>query len=308
MSANLFLLGALENILGKGSKKSGSNYAFYCPFCNHKKKKLEINLETDDKGENRFACWVCKTRGQTVNSLLRQLKVPPEQAHPVLAYVKKGERQVYKVEKSLSLPEEFQPLHTASKTSVLANKARRYLYKRGLSEIDFCRYNIGFCTTGEYAGRIVIPSYDNNNQLNYFTSRTLEGAYHKYKNPEASRDIIFFENMINWDRPIVLVEGPFDALAVRRNAVPILGQSMSKALIRRILLNDLQDIYVALDKDAKKQALSICEEVLSLGKRAYMVDMEDKDPSEMGFEKFTQILSTTPELTTAGLIKYKLEL
>jgi DNA primase len=308
MNSELFLLGGLENILGKGTKKARNNYAFHCPFCNHKKKKLEINLETDESGKNFWECWVCKTRGQTVNSLLRQLKVPAEQAHPILAYVKKGEKQIYKVEKSLSLPEEFQPLYTASKTSVTANKARKYLYRRGLTDIDFCRYNIGFCTTGEYEGRIIIPSYDNNNQLNYFTSRTVDGAYHKYKNPEASRDIIFFENMINWDRPIVIVEGPFDALAVRRNAIPILGQSMSKALIRRILLNDLQDIYVALDKDAKKQAISICEEVLSLGKRAYMVDMEDKDPSEMGFEKFTQKVNTTPELTTAGLIKYKLEL
>lgn len=306
MSSELFLLSGLENILGKGTKKSGSNYAFHCPFCNHKKKKLEVNLETDEKGENRFACWVCRTRGQTINSLLRQLKVPSEQAHPILAYVKKGEKQYYKVEPTLTLPEEFKPLATASSTSVIANKIRRYLFKRGLTEYDLYRHNIGYCTEGEYTGRVIIPSYDDNNQLNFFTSRTFEDAYHKYKNPQASRDIIFFENTINWDLPLILVEGPFDAIAVRRNGIPLLGQSPSKNLLRRIVLNKVQEVYVALDKDALKQAISICEQLLCMGKRAYLVDMEDKDPSDMGFERFTQKIKQAPELTTSGLIKYKL--
>lgn len=306
MSSELFLLGGLENILGKGSKKSGSNYAFHCPFCNHKKKKLEINLETDEAGKNFWECWVCKTRGQTINSLLRQLKVSPEQAHPILAYVKKGEKQYYKVEPTLALPEEFKPLSLASSTSVIANKIKKYLYKRGLTDYDFYRYNIGYCTQGEYSGRVIIPSYDENNQLNFFTSRTFEDAYHKYKNPQASRDIIFFENTINWDLPVILVEGPFDAIAVRRNGIPILGQSPSKNLLRRIVSNKVQEVYVALDKDALKQAISICEQLLSMGKRVYLVDMEDKDPSDMGFEKFTQKIKQAPELTTSGLIKYKL--
>ena len=37
-----FLLASLENILGKGQKRARENYAFHCPFCNHRKPKLEI--------------------------------------------------------------------------------------------------------------------------------------------------------------------------------------------------------------------------------------------------------------------------
>ena len=40
-----------------------------------------------------------------------------------------------------------------------------------------------------------------------------------YKNPEASKNIIFFENLINWNAPIILCEGVFDAMAIRTSGV-----------------------------------------------------------------------------------------
>ena len=73
-----FLLGSIENLLGKSHKKARDNYAFHCPFCNHRKPKLEINMVTNEKGENPWECWVCQTRGRSIRSLLRQLKAPRE--------------------------------------------------------------------------------------------------------------------------------------------------------------------------------------------------------------------------------------
>jgi len=46
------LLTGLEKVMGKSSKRARDNYAFNCPFCNHKEKKLEIKLGTTEKGEN----------------------------------------------------------------------------------------------------------------------------------------------------------------------------------------------------------------------------------------------------------------
>jgi len=90
-----FLLGSLENILGKSHKRAKDNFAFTCPFCNHRKPKLEINLNTNDKGENPWECWVCETRGRSIRSLLTQLKISREQAQEVLQYIKKGEQVEY---------------------------------------------------------------------------------------------------------------------------------------------------------------------------------------------------------------------
>ena len=303
-----FLLGSLENILGKSHKTSKDNYAFYCPVCNHRKPKLEIDLHTNEKGENHFACWVCGTKGKTIRSLLTQLKVSKIQATDILKLVPRGEQHAYEEIPILELPKEFQPLYNSPETSIPATIVKKYLLKRGLTNIDFLRYNIGYCTNGEYAGRIIIPSYDEHNQLNFFTGRSYDGNYYKYKNPGTSKDIVFFENLINWNKPIILCEGPFDALAIRRNAVPLQGKLVSKALLLKILSSPLNDIYIALDKDALKEALYFCEKFLNMGKRVFLIDMEEKDPSEMGFESFTKKIQQAKELDFGSLIHHKLEL
>jgi DNA primase len=305
---NGLLLNAVENVLGKSHKRARDNYAFHCPFCNHRKPKLEIKITSDEKGHNPWECWVCNTRGRTIKSLLRQLKIGKEEAIAVLKYVKKGDKITYHDLEVVELPKEFQPLYSASTTSIIANKIRKYLYRRGLTDNDFIKYNIGYCMTGDYGGRIIIPSYNENNQLNFFVGRSFEDAFMKYKNPSASKDIIVFENMINWNQPIILVEGVFDAIAVKRNAVPILGKTLSKSLMKKLVSSKVQDIYIALDKDALKKALSYSEQFLSMGKRVFLVDMVDKDPSEMGFSNFTQHVQTAQEITFSDLLKHKLQL
>ena len=305
MSSSI-LLGFIENVLGKSHKRARENYAFTCPKCNHHKPKLEINFHTNEKGENPFECWVCGFKGRTIKSLLKQLQVPSAQAHEILKYIGKGEERFYAPVKAVELPKEFQAVYTASTTRIIANKVRKYLYNRGFTDKDFLKYNIGYCTTGEYQGRIIVPSYDENNQLNFFVARTFEDAYHKYRNPEASKDIIGFENLINWNMPIVLVEGVFDAIAVKRNAVPILGKSISSSLLKKIVSSRVEDIYIALDKDAFKKALQYTEQFLNMGKRVYLVDMQDKDPSEMGFENFTRYVQQAEEMDLGKLLRYKL--
>ena len=302
-----FLLGAIENVLGKSHKRARDNHAFHCPFCNHRKPKLEINMATNDEGKNFWECWVCKTRGQSIYSLVKQLKLPKLEGQEVLKYVKKGKKYNYKNEEAVELPKEFQPLTTATQSSIIANKIKKYLHERGFTKNDFIKYNVGYTTTGDYGGRIIIPSYSSSNRLNYFIGRTYENSYFKYKNPQSTKDIIFFENLINWNQPIILCEGVFDAIAIRRNAIPILGKSLSPSLIKKIITSNVKDIYIALDKDAQKDALEISEKLLNLGKRIFLVDLKEKDPSEMGFKAFTRHIQTAEELDLSGLMLHKMQ-
>jgi len=303
-----FLLGSIENILGKSHKRARDNYAFHCPFCNHRKPKLEINMATNEEGKNFWECWVCQTRGQSIRSLLRQLKTPKDIAASILKYLPKGTFTEYKGLSIVELPKEVQPLYSASSTSVVANIVKKYLYDRGLTDNDFIKYSIGYCTTGDYGGRVIIPSYNGSNQLNFFVARTYDGNYYKYKNPEASKDIIFFENLINWDQPIILCEGVFDAMAIKRNAIPILGKSISTSLYKKIITGKVKDIYIALDTDAKDRALEVGEKFLNQGKRVFLIDLPDKDPSEMGFKAFTEHIQTARELDLSSLMMHKLDL
>jgi len=263
---NSLLLGELELLLGKGKKTSRENYSFHCPFCNHSKRKLEVDLHTTPEGKNYFQCWVCSTRGTTIKSLLYQLKVPKDKSREILKYVKEGEEDSYYQVNTLELPEEYQPLSTSSSTSVISKRIRQYLYNRGLTDEEILRYD-----------------------------------------PSVSRDIIMFENMINWNQPVVLVEGVFDSFSVKRNSIPILGKTLSKTLQKKLLTSPLQDIYIALDNDARKEAISHSKKLIEMGKNVFLVELNEKDPSEMGFTKFTKLIQTAQPLTLSSLLKYKLQ-
>lgn len=304
---NLILLNSLEGILGPSHKKSKDNYAFHCPFCNHHKPKLEINLLTNNRGENPFACWVCNTKGKTIRSLLLQLKISPDTANAVLKHVKNSVSKELDIEINLRLPKEFKPLYEGF--TIEFSRVKKYLYSRGLTEEDFIKYEIGYCASGAYANRVVVPSYDSNGILNFFVSRlagNIQGV--PYKNPAVNKDIIFFENMINWKAPVILCEGVFDAIAIKRNVVPILGKVVSKKLYERLAHNETKDVYIALDKDALKGALLIADKLLALGKRVFLVDLQEKDPSTMGFKNFTSLVSQAEPLTFEKLLTYKLSL
>lgn len=308
---NWLLLGALENVLGKGYRKARGNYAFMCPFCFHRKPKLEINLTVTPDGSNPWECWVCGTKGRTIRSLLKHLSISVEESAEILKYVRKGEeKEVIQSTVSVRLPDEYQLLSLAPRDSVEANRYRNYLYNRGLTDIDFLKYNIGYCTTGLFQNRVIVPSYSENNHLNYFTARSLDPeAYLKYLNPAVERDnIVAFENLINWNQSIILCEGMFDAIALKRNAIPLLGKQVSSALMKKIITNPVPEVYVCLDGDALKAALKHCETFLDMGMKVYLVRPESKDPSETGFEKITKQLQKARELTFVDLIKYKLEL
>ena len=166
----------------------------------------------------------------------------------------------------------------------------------------------GNVSWGKYGGRIIVPSYSESNQLNYFVARSYNGNYFKYKNPEASKDIIFFENLINWNQPIILCEGVFDAMAIKRNAIPILGKNISTQLYKKIITSSLSDIYIALDEDAQDVAMKIAEKFLNSGFKVYNIKMKGKDPSEMGFVAFTEYIQTAEELDFTNLMMHKLDL
>jgi len=306
---NQALVATLNSVLGNGKKTSKDNFAYHCPFCNHHKPKLEVNLSENEKGEHPWHCWVCDKRGKSLVKLFKLIEATAEKINELKSLVKytSGVETVV-VEKKVELPKEFKPLSTQY-NSIAYKHAISYLKRRQVTPDDIIKYNIGYCESGKYNNCIVIPSYDKDGILNYFTARSFDkNSSIKYKNPDVSRDIIPFELFINWNIPIILCEGPFDALAIKRNVIPLLGKNIQQNLRKKLVTSKVQKIYIALDKDAIKQALSFCEELINEGKEVYLVDMQDKDPGEMGFENFTNLIQHTVPLTFSSLFEKKLQL
>ena len=307
---NELLVSLVSRVLGEGKMTARGNRAFYCPLCNHHKPKLEINFTDNKKGHHPWHCWVCNEKGKFLNTLFKKVKALPEHFSELKSLVKTGYqvKDVEVVKSNLKLPEEFIPITTNDK-NIIGRQAWSYLKNRGITIEDIEKYNIGYCEYGRYAKMIIIPSYDKNGQLNYYTGRSFEkDPYIKYKNPEASRNIIPNEHLINWNLPLVICEGMFDAIAIKRNAIPLLGKNIQSELMKKIVTSTIEKIYIALDIDAMKQTLKFAEEFMNEGKEVYLIDLKDKDPSEMGFNNFTNLIQNTFPLTSYQLMERKLQL
>jgi DNA primase len=309
---NTALLFLVESVLGKGQSTSKGNYAFKCPFCTHHKNKMEISLRTTDKRENFWHCWVCGAKGKTILSLFKKVKAPQDKIAELNILVVPNKKDKTTEQGAPELPKEFIPLFTSVEDKVAqieAKHALKFLKNRGITTDDITKYNIGFCKEGAYAERVIIPSYDNLGKLNYFIARSYKDSDRKYKNPPiAAKEAIGFELYINWDAPIILVEGMFDALTIKRNVIPLFGKVLHDKLMKKLVESSVNRIYIALDNDARKDALKQAERLMSYGKEVYLVEMEGKDANEIGFEQFLNTIEQTNPLNLQSLLEKKLQL
>ena len=173
-----------------------------------------------------------------------------------------------------------------------------YLKSRGLNKNEVLKWKIGYCKEGRYAGRIVIPSINNDGDCNYFIARSYVGHGRRYLNPPCGRDIIFNSLMVDWDEPVVLVEGVFDAIVIGDNAIPILGSTLREdsRLFQALAIHDTP-IFVALDPDAEKKAQWIIRSCLKYDLEVKKINLEDyEDIGSMSREVFLEKLKTAEDV------------
>jgi len=302
------VINILDDVLGVGTSMKGDEQAHYCPFCHHHKKKLQINLQTQ-----QWHCWVCDAKGKRIQRLLKRLQVDSHKLKKIYEIygddyvVYSNNTEDEKVE--LRLPNEFRSLLEEPKgLNPTFRKVKEYARKRGITQGDIKRYNIGYCDSGHYANRIIIPSYDSDNRLNYFIARSVfDEEKFKYKNPPVSKNVIMFENQINWQEPITLVEGVFDAMAVKRNAIPLLGKFIPKTLNDTIYKKEVKSINILLDEDAQDQALYYTMQFQNQGITTRNIKPSDKDAGEMGFSQVNTILKESKQTGFGDIISQKLK-
>jgi DNA primase len=301
------VVSTLSNALGSYSNLRGNELAFYCPFCNHHKQKLQVNTETQ-----KWHCWTCNSGGKKLTSLLKRLDVDRKTISIIREiygdshYNPQNEDEGTKV--FIQLPKEFISLIDEPKGFNPEYKhAIHYLNERGITQKDIVKYNIGYCKDGLYARRVIIPSYTSDGQLNYFVSRSYYAEEKmKYKNPPISKNVICLESQVNWNEPIILCEGVFDAITIKRNAIPLLGKFPSKQLVEKIFMSGVSDIIISLDNDAINEALKAAEYFRKNGIHVKMMYLKDKDAADMGYEKFYEELKKTKEFSSEELLLNKI--
>lgn len=182
----------------------------------------------------------------------------------------------------------------------MKTRVLKYLKRREINIYQINKYNLGFCQVGRYQNRIIIPSYNKDSQLNYFTARSIQKHNSvKYINPPIQKNnIIMFQNLINWKFPVVLVQGIFDAMTVNFNAIPLMGKIVSQTLAQRLSYYDA-DIYLCLDKDAKQHQYQTMKKLHKIGlNNLHYMNITEKDANEMGRVGFwKELLNSSKQYT-----------
>jgi DNA primase len=286
-------------------KKSGE-ISYYCPFCNHHKRKLQVNINTQ-----KWHCWTCDSKGQTITSLLRKSNAPNQSYQKIKEiYGDNNFSNKNNFSRELvGLPEHYKPLYIPQSTPDYKNALHYAMQVRGLTPMDILRYEVGYCEQGPYAGMLIIPSYNDHNMINYYVGRSFyDNATIKHKNPPVTKDIIGFDNQINWKEPIIIVEGAFDAIATKRNAIPLFGKIILSTLRNKILTEKVQKLYLSLDTDAFKSSVKEIEYFMNNGIEVCLVNLPGKDPSEAGYVSMIEAMSRAKKVDFFDLINFKMSL
>lgn len=326
MSQQLRLVSIIQSALSQYSTNisvahNKDEAAFWCPICKleHHKKKLTIKIDSSSDKFGNWQCWNCNVhnnmRGKNAITLLKKINASSElisSAQTILSslgYNSNINAHTENIPESIvTLPSEYIPFTDVNKSPVY-KKAFNYLLNRGVTTYDIIKYNIGYCEEGKYKNFIIVPSYDKNNNVNYFITRSFINNM-KINPPIIRNDKIIFESYINWKMPIFITEGVFDAIALRRNAIPILSKFINTKLYESILTNKVPEVVLVLDADAIAASHKYIKYFLDNDINVKHIDVAKhniKDAGSSDFETLINLYHQTPQLNYSDFLQLKLE-
>lgn len=180
-----------------------------------------------------------------------------------------------------TLPDGFRPFGLSP--SYVEGPYLSYLRDRGVTEQAQRLYRIGFCDDGMLGRRVVVPSFDQHGSINFWSARAIdEASIPHYRLPHASKDIISNEHMVDWTKPIYLVEGIFDEIAIGPQAIAMYGKFMQQKLALRLVEKRPPMVYACLDADAPMETRALMKRLVGYDVPCARLDLKGKDPGAVG--------------------------
>ncbi len=251
-----------------------------CPRCmedgGEAKSKGKKNLEINTR-KRLFHCWSCDSPkfsgslGKLIHLYGSKIDYDLYKSYASIYSTYESEQEEHEYTQ-VRLPEEFILFSDMDTSNLNHFEAYNYLVNdRKISREIILKYRLGFCIAGKFKNRIIVPSYDEFGNIDYFVGRSWDKrTKQKYMNPEnATKDIIFNEGYVNWDSVIILLEGGFDMFSVP-NAIPLLGKTIASKLFLK--LKEIKPkVLLLLDPDAYKNNIELYHTLQSI-----YVDCEDR--------------------------------
>ena len=288
----------------QGNYISGvEQYQFCCPCCAEEngnnpdgKYNLEVNFAL-----GKYHCWKCDIKGN-IKHLIQKYgnqQLVNDYVIDIKSIIENSFYQIDKMEalskviedNDIKLPKTFTPIGDINKLP--NSKLKNFLISRHFTQEIIDTYHIGYTKweneEKNVRSRIIVPSYNKDGTLNYWTGRDFTGYSNrqKYLNTTADRKkIIFNEGLIEWDGDIILVEGIIDSL-VYPNCIPLMGKQLYKdsKLYDTLMKKCNGNVYICLDNDTNinetKQIYSLLNKGRLKGKVRYIRMTKYKDFSEI---------------------------
>ncbi len=278
--------------------RDGLNIAVNCvnkecsTFSRKEKKKLCLRVDNEF-----YHCWVCGFRGKGLARFFRTYANRFYQEASELFQKQVKEKEVDQAE-VISLPDGFKMIAQLTGSSDPDMRAcSNYLMKRDITQEKIWYFKLGAVSSGGMRRRVIIPSFDADGHLNYFTARSIDESSRKYVNPKVSRsEIVFNEINIDWNSELTLVEGPFDLFKCNQNATCLLGSTLSEGhKLFKMIVTNLTPVLLALDNDASKKTQKIASLLASYDVPVRVMDTSGyEDVGEMTSEQFAKLSKSAP--------------
>lgn len=240
---------------------SNSEIVINCIFHDDTKNKLYISA---DKG--LFTCFVCNETG-TFRDLVRRMALNKKKDINLSDFQETVDRKPKPVilteDEKIDWPEAYQPISEAT------NEAKEYLLNRGLSESQIYYYRLGVCLSGRYRGRIIVPTFNDKEELVTFVARDYTGQLKpKVLTPSASngghgvKDYVFNLHKAATLGHLLIGEGVFDAISLGTRGIALFGKSATDIQLAKIINKKPQRITIVLDPDARTEAEKLANKLI----------------------------------------------
>lgn len=179
-----------------------------------------------------------------------------------------------------------------------------YLLGRGIMRRTLRDMKVGYCSTGKFWGYIIFPVLDADGNVIYWQGRRYKQRTPKFYNPKASnkKDIFYQIGGNSGTRKLIIVESIMNALTLagaetptRWAVIALLGHSLSEVQREHILCyeRNLQEVIIALDPDAQKDAPEMASSISGLNFNVKIAEIPTgEDLNSLGRMKSWELLGS----------------
>lgn len=249
-------LATLERRLGK-YRESGDFYNFCCPFphpAKDTKFRFGVNLRTGN-----YYCFRCERKGRIDEILGARITGAERTPHKALAL------RTPLAPSSMPLPP-FREIPLENDGGPLCKPVLAYLASRGISQITAHALGIAYGNDSSWYNMAIHPYYeDDDHTLAGWQGRVIAPSPGSPKVYTATKEqwpgamgakdgALYLLETVRKGDPVVVTEGPYDALSVGRvlPAVACLGSVLHAAQARRLIRREPAEIIVGFDADKPK--------------------------------------------------------